>query len=238
MSSWFGGKSKTEWKVDGLESPTTDDELKALCDKNFEEIINFCEDDSDDWTFFHESPPVSLYSCAIDGWAIKAIKSKARMQGSPEEIIHLVWGATLEERKEYMDVVELERLKSMGPDSDVVYLNHAAPAPGVSSRDFVLLRCMRPLENDSDKKTLVYASISINLEEKPFTKATRGATKSGMMVTESDEEGYCDVVMVNLVDPKGWVPSFVVNAFSKSAAQKLIDIDKYLTRKRGEENSE
>jgi hypothetical protein len=109
----------------------------------------------------------------------------------------------------------------------------------VSNRDFLTLRNVYPHDGDS----VLIVSQSVNLEKKPFkantvvssymgrqcslTQAQRATTRNARLFTPIEgEPGSYRLTLVDHVDPRGNVPSFLVNMFKKKAAEAILKMDK------------
>ena len=116
--------------------------------------------------------------------------------------------------KDWIDsVVEARILHEVSPTEYIMY-SHVATPVGMSDRDFVTNVTMML---DGTKKSLAVRMRSVDDAAAPTTGFVRGELKdSWFRLTAIDGGARTHVVAEIHCDPKGSVPSFIVNRFQKS----------------------
>lgn len=127
-------------------------------------------------------------------------------------------------QKIYPDMLENKVVREINNNTHVVLSQFKAPFP-TGKREFVMLKFREVLENGSH----VITSCSINFESVPFSSGfTRGIAKTAMLVTPLNEENKIKVVKIDFVDPKGWIPAFVLNWVKGKSIDAINKMQGYL----------
>ena len=136
-----------------------------------------------------------------------------------------LFDSSLEKKQKiYVDMLENKVLQDIDDNNHIVLSRFKAPFP-TSRREFVMLKSREVLEDGSHLIT----SCSINYEGTPFsTGFVRGAAMTGMLVTPLLDENKIKVVKIDYVDPKGWIPAFVLNWVKGKSIENINKMQGYL----------
>jgi hypothetical protein len=104
--------------------------------------------------------------------------------------------------------------------TEVGYYSAKMPAT-VSNRDFCNLRTWRANLETNEFIIFNYSVIHPDCpEKKGFVRAR--SLKSGYLVT-ANAEGGCDFYYYSQSDPKGWIPTWVINMLMTKLPPKILD---------------
>jgi len=202
-------------KIPKLEpsDPSYNDFLE-MAEKGFESMYKEFNLD-EGWVDYGEVDGIRVHSKDIPNEPIRCFRGKGIIHATAEVIrLHLVqldlrpyWDEMFIGGSFLMEITESVRL---------VYYKFSAPWP-VTSRDFVVCAGEKLLEDGT------YLSVvhSVEREEFPDIEGfVRGyLSYSGFVVKpiENDADGRprCEVTYLAQVDPKGWIPTLVVNLVNK-----------------------
>eukprot|EP01094_Clydonella_sp_ATCC50884_P024273 TRINITY_DN6041_c0_g1_i1.p1 TRINITY_DN6041_c0_g1~~TRINITY_DN6041_c0_g1_i1.p1 ORF type:complete len:242 (-),score=43.61 TRINITY_DN6041_c0_g1_i1:173-898(-) len=227
--SWLWGEQQAEgpavveWKYDDLPTPTSDDEFRALavaCKQRIEPWIRGPEG----WTMVDEDQAtgVKLWEREVVGTEFHALKCSGIINyASVEDVVHLFWSASLEERQKLApELLEGGVLRTI--DEGRLKLSFARfQTPFViANREFVSYRAR---ENLDDGSIFLYGE-SVNCKERPFSPdAVRSVVLNAVLLEPIEDGGEPAVRMtsVDMVDPRGWVPAAIVNLFKKKPMERM-----------------
>jgi len=149
------------------------------------------------------------------------VRAKGIIPAGPEEILALVSDL---ERKKLWDpmFVEGRVVKEFTPDLKVNYQHFYAPWP-VSHRDFVF---MSAVHREADG-TIVYTGTSIDLPWMPDVSGlVRGEMVRGGFILRPLGDRETKVTYLVHVDPRGMLPTMIVNKFQRSQTANVYKIKK------------
>ena len=138
-------------------------------------------------------------------------------------IVKHLYSPTYQERKIlYTDLIDYKIIENIDDNIHVSYSKFKMPF-GVTDRDFLTVRAIHELDDGN----CIIVIRSINRKDILYDpNAVRGI---------SDIDIHCQVVdngiivvMVNRIDPKGWLPYAVINKFKKNAGDPLINMKNIL----------
>jgi hypothetical protein len=155
---------------------------------------------------------IVLYRKEVPGSPVIAFRGEGVVDAPMIKVASII----LDHRRapEWMDSLVESRVVRTISDSEYVEFNHFHAPPMVSDRDFVSDVRTR-VDPASHSLTLVYRGIED--PSIPVGKRVRGQVISSVFVLTSIEHGQKTRVRAELhVDPKGWLPKFLVN-FSQKA---------------------
>ena len=149
------------------------------------------------------------------------VRAKGIIPASPEAIFALV--SDLDRKKQWDPMfVEGRVVKEFSPEVKVNYQRFYAPWP-VSHRDFVFMSVLRR-EPDG---TIVFAGSSIDIPSLPDVSGlVRGEMVRGGFILRPHGEGETRVTYIVHVDPRGMLPTMIVNKFQKSQTANVYKIKK------------
>lgn len=211
------GSSKDEWEYRELESPQNKKEYQkvgrsALRDRR--ELL-----DSDGWEIVSEaSDPDSINiekKIGDDsGVAMVRVTGYAKIddERTIKDLAHSLFDPSEKLQKKMYDSVDsYEKTHTI---SDNLLIGHTiAKVSGISNREFVALRT---IEENSDGSYLVVVQ-SINHPDYLHTSsAVRGTFRNGIELTPVTDS-IVQIRAVEHVNPKGWVPGFIINSFIADA---------------------
>jgi hypothetical protein len=107
------------------------------------------------------------------------------------------------------ELLEWKVVKSINDNTVVLYTGHSTPI-GVTNRETLVVRGW-----DEENGTIYIYSVSVNDPEVPSVDGrVRSVVHVGGWIIEPVEDGSkCNVTRVFQLDPKGSIPSFVVNMY-------------------------
>jgi hypothetical protein len=131
--------------------------------------------------------------------------------------------ADLEEKRRVDDtLISHDILKRIG-DNTVVTLSKYKTPFGVTNREFLAIRAVRTL---TDGSTLIVVQ-SINSPDHPFTSGyVRGTCASATLIVATEDPNKHIITTVDHIEPKGWIPTMIVNQYKKKVAAKLEAIQR------------
>jgi len=190
-------------------------QFKPDTDEDFENFVKAC-DSTDNWKSVHEDAKVKVWEQKSSNSSINIIRIWTQF----EKVDALTLYDTLhdpEYRTTWDDhMVEGYNIEQIDSNNDVGY--YSAKGMGtVSGRDFVNQRAWRVKEGEYIIKN--HSVITTKQpEKKGFVRAWSHMT--GYLVRKQGDG--CTLIYYTQTDPKGWIPSFVVNSVTKNFAPKNI----------------
>ena len=169
------------------------------------------------WEFVSQKEGIKVFRKAFPGSQIKGVGGEALMEGSIGKILWLLQDH--ERKHEWIDAfLEAKTLSEAGPLENVQYSLFSLPFP-VSNRDFVFrnLYSVDPATN-----SVIIDVKSVTSKEQPERE---GIVRGEILVGRYFLTPMGDKTLLQaeyLADPKGFLPSWVVNIFQKQWPYKTL----------------
>lgn len=152
------------------------------------------------------------------------LKCTGVIKTSPEKLLHFFLNASISDRKKMTpNLSKYEIIKEFAPDIHLLHYVYKAPFP-VKSRDFCLKRF---IHREKDNALICGVSI-IDDNLPPLDKYIRGEIIMSGFYFEGLGEGETRVTSLVYLDPKGWIPGFVVKASKNGELAELKNLAKFL----------
>lgn len=220
MFGLFGSSNSSanqEWEYVDLPSPQTTEEYEELASNTLDKRLR--QINSSGWSNLktaESNDGVSIETKPVEGSDIVMVRVRGTVNLRPgqtiDDILMTLHEPTLSQKKElYHSVVDYEILNRI--DDRTHISRTVAQTTGISDREFINIRTYI-LQPDGSYLLGVQA---INYKSFPFDAyAVRGTSNSGILIEEINES-TAQITSVDHIDPKGWVPVFVVDSFLGSA---------------------
>eukprot|EP00759_Apiculatamorpha_spiralis_P010931 PhF_6_TR18119/c0_g1_i1/m.26935 len=177
------------------------------------------EFDTPGWTpiaFTDSNGDIILLEKGAPDSSITCVLGRGTLPATPQEVHKLLNTCAFDLRKTYdTQLADMKILEEFG-SSAVMYFLYNSPAMMVSKRDFLVLR-----GNVQEGDVWKHWGHSVNYKDcVPGSGAVRGFSRT--MYRLSPKEGnQCVVEYVQLVDPKGWIPTKLVNSQKVTVGERL-----------------
>jgi len=184
-------------------------------DGDFDEFVRSCED-MEGWKSVHEEGNMKVWDKKSDKSSINIIKIWAHFKNTDPLVLYDVLHDP-EYRVTWDDhMVEGYNIQQIDANNDVGYYS-AKGMFTVSGRDFCNQRAWRVKGDEYIIKnhSVIHPKCP---EKKGFVRAW--SFNTGYLIKKNDEG--CTIYYYTQTDPKGWIPSSVVNTVTKKFAPKNI----------------
>lgn len=151
-------------------------------------------------------------------------KAVGIVEHSLEKILEFVNPSSLDVMKENdPEILDFVVKKKINDSVQVIYSAHATPIT-VSTRELLYVRCVKKYD---DK--VVVSGTSINMKDEPTVdKRVRAAIYSSGWIIEPLEENKCRLTRILQLDPKGSIPTMIVNSYKKKTAAAISRVRQQL----------
>jgi len=190
-------------------------EFKPDSDEDFDNFVKACES-TEGWNVVHEENNIKVWDMKSENSAVNIVKIWAHFESVEPLLLYDVLHDP-EFRTTWDDhMVEGYNLQQIDPNNDVGYYSAKGMAT-VSGRDFVNQRAWRVRGDEYVIKnhSVIHPKCP---PKKGFVRAFSFMT--GYLIRK--HEKGCTLLYYTQTDPKGWIPTFVVNKVTKSFAPKNI----------------
>jgi len=193
---------------------------KLAIDEDFDSFVRACTDHTG-WSLVYEEADTGLkvWDQKASDSAINIVKLYAEFKGIPALTLYDVlhdpeYRSTWDE-----NMIEGHLIEQLDPYNDVGYYSAKVPSP-VANRDWVNQRMWR--EKPSTEYVIMNHSVPHEKmpEKKGFVRAN--SIMSGYYVLPL-ANGSCSLTYLTQNDPRGWIPSWLVNKVTKSFAPKIVE---------------
>ncbi len=180
-------------------------------------LLSFFMTSANAWDFMYEKDGIKVYRRTIKGSPIVGFRGETIIYNQPEKVLAVLMDN--DHRLEWVDRLEQsDILKRISEKEYIVYQVFGLPWP-LSKRDFVYRGV---LTVDESKKSIVVRMQSVEHKDAPETVGVRADLKSSMYRITPIGQFMTKFEVEIHSDPKGLIPSFVVNLVQKSWPYKTL----------------
>eukprot|EP00747_Dinoflagellata_sp_TGD_P085454 gnl/TRDRNA2_/TRDRNA2_162892_c0_seq1.p1 gnl/TRDRNA2_/TRDRNA2_162892_c0~~gnl/TRDRNA2_/TRDRNA2_162892_c0_seq1.p1 ORF type:complete len:247 (+),score=49.41 gnl/TRDRNA2_/TRDRNA2_162892_c0_seq1:32-772(+) len=183
---------------------------------------------NDGWTFKASQDSVNIYIKRVPGKALMCFKGQSRLSAHGKGLKWLIDGiATPEERPKWDETCISGRLvERYPPFYSSSYYQIQSPAPIISNRDLLVIGRMR-FEEDGG---VLLGVESLELPSIPQAKSfVRCQMEGGYIFRPTEDPDIFNVTFAGAVDPKGWIPGWVVDFITWKQGLTLAKYAAYLS---------
>jgi hypothetical protein len=222
MFSWNNVENKWKDLTEFAQTPESIEDYESLSKESLDKTLETIY--SHGWTELSMTGCVLIEEKPVPGSDITAIRTSTILQNVDfEKVVKVIFTPTKEERKLiYKELIDQQIIQIISPTINVSKSQFDAGYSIVAHREFIVLKSVRLLIDNS----LIISTISINRQDIPFTpEFVRGTINSHIHIMPlNDPPNSVKIVSINHVDPRGWIPYPVINAFKGRAGEWLNNI--------------
>lgn len=168
------------------------------------------------WELMRQDEGIHVYRAKMAGSDIYGFRGEATIKAPIEKIYDVL--ADREHRKDWVDRLSLNKeLAKVNDNEVIVYQSFNLPWP-IANRDFVY----KAKSQRTDDDTVVITLASTEYEEAPETIGVRAHLYHSKYVLKSLGPKQTKVMVEIHTDPKGSLPSWLVNLIQKSWPSKTL----------------
>jgi len=224
MFGWFGGGTKENAEAPTfpeIPSPVTKEDFEKVSQNMEKEIIDHVSN-IESYTFVQETEGVKVYEKIQPDSAVHLIIVVGSIDISAKQLAEGLWNPNLEKRQKWdNDLIEFQIKEEIADHLHIMYQVYSAPTP-VAPREVVALRAFK----EKDGAYTVWGG-SINYASvKGFSNYVRAVAKVSGWMIQPEGANKAKVFHLVQVDPKGWIPPFVVNSTKTKPALRIIGLRK------------
>jgi len=172
---------------------------------------------ANDWEFMHKKDGIKVYRKNIEGSPIVGFRGETVIYSQPEKVLAVLMDNVY--RTEWVDRLEKsEILERISPREYIVYQVFKLPWP-LSKRDFVY---KGKLIVDKKDKSILVVMGSVEHPEAPKTVGVRAELITSRYRIKPLGKYMTGFEVEIHSDPKGLIPSFIVNLVQKSWPYKTL----------------
>ncbi len=222
MLSFFAGSDEPQWKYDELQT-LSDGNVEQISDKSMKDRFEWINEKSGEngWSVYAVESDVTIEEKDINNSGIPLIRATKILKNVDiNKISDLVFDSSLEEKQELSDEILLhEKIKTFTDKCHLARSIYKIPFLGISDREFLALRTR--VVNDNDGSVLIGVE-SVNNEDNKFDgQCVRGISICATYLKPIPDSNDCKIVTLDLINPKGAIPTFVINSYKKKAAFRI-----------------
>jgi len=215
---------------------TTLESVKDVTEKAFADLLAVFENKDEGWKPVKVKHGVQLNSKSTEESAIHRFNGRCIVECSDIDWLFKAVAGIVYMKELDPSTVTCTILHSFDEDHDIIYIRYTAGVPLVSDRDFVYLENRKQL--DDGTKLLVGYSVE-DPDDKHTSDCVRGVVHvSGYAMRPGKEPGTIEVLYQLQIDPKGWLPIWLVNMLFLDNSIQVFDNMRNLIKKHKKEGKE
>ena len=224
------------WKYDELSTPITNEQYIDLANHAVEQRLSWLYGGIiDGWHAIHtigndnnNNNYVLIEELKLDTSKIDVVRASTVLENvNMDDVVRFYYDGDLNERQKVDPDIMYHNYVEKITDNILVFHSQYKTPFGVTKREFVAMRILTPLENGGFLITIH----SINRQDIPFSKDfVRGVSNSSTLLLPQ-KDGKIQITTVDHIDPKGWIPTMIINNYKKKAGNKLLQIQKVYQKK-------
>eukprot|EP01104_Vermistella_antarctica_P020908 TRINITY_DN9156_c0_g1_i1.p1 TRINITY_DN9156_c0_g1~~TRINITY_DN9156_c0_g1_i1.p1 ORF type:complete len:286 (+),score=33.32 TRINITY_DN9156_c0_g1_i1:50-859(+) len=228
-----------------LATPKTKEEYINLTDTTYDYLLPFLisQDGWESIGVFDDDPDIRIFRRDDLGESVNGVRIVCTLPVDPKKAIEIVCGGTTEDRQKWdADMIERSIRKVIDDDHKLVRIRYGLPFPitnreflYVASRRFVALNLDNPgakVEEEDIDAPLSYINVTVSIncdEHRADPNYVRGVNRSLQVFTPvKGDPNKTMVSRIFVVDPKGLIPSWVVNQSTKKGGYTVMNLKKYM----------
>jgi len=222
MWGWMtGGEENAQAPVyPELETPINKQDYENLAAKLEKDLIAHVDGISS-FHLIQDQDGVALYDKILGDSPVHLVAVVGNIPVAPKAIADGLWAVNLERRKRWdHDLLDYQVKEEITPSIQVVFQLYSAPT-GVAPREVVAIRA---LKEKAGTYIIWGGSINYALVKGNSANIRAAAYVSGWVIQPI--ESGSKIFHIVQVDPKGWIPPFVVNSSKLKPASRLIELRK------------
>uniref|UniRef100_A0A7S4MT69 START domain-containing protein n=1 Tax=Vannella robusta TaxID=1487602 RepID=A0A7S4MT69_9EUKA len=201
-----------------------DAHIKAV-DDTMDSLQKLCTSD-DDWEYLNDKKDVKIHLRHVEDSAVVMLRGVTTIPKTPEEILKCT--EDLESRKAWDELfIEGSVVKELDENHQVIHFKFKSPSMMVTNRDFVMARAVKRC----DDGTILSNHVSVVDDDAPDAKGfVRGDVFASGYWLKPNGDGTSTAAYVVQIDPKGWIPTAIVNVVAKKQPLVLAKMREYLAK--------
>jgi len=230
MFGWGSSKQVEEKESHTVPEPSSEEEWAALYESSWKLLKEFAGS-MDGWDKVSDDQGFTLYEKPIAGAEQHLVKTEGSLNVSVQKALDTVYDTNIETRKKWDTEVEFYNIVEKINDKMILaHIGFHTPFP-VTCRDFATLRCTAA-DDDGTRYMWTVSVVNSNIPVHKDGKYVRGVIiVSGFVIKPIDgESDKCSITNVNQVDPKGWIPGWVVNMGKGKSLGRMTGLKKVVER--------
>jgi len=171
---------------------------------------------------------VKIHLRQVEDSAVVMLRGVATIPGSPEDILKCT--EDLESRKQWDELfISGSVVKQIDDNHQLIHFKFKSPSMVVTNRDFLMARAVRKC----DDGVILSNHVSVVSDEDcPDCKGfVRGEVFASGYWIKPNDDNTSTVAYVVQIDPKGWIPTAIVNIVAKKQPLVLAKMRDYLSKK-------
>ena len=202
----------------------SDEQWKQVVDSSMDRLKQLATSD-DGWKLDKEKSGVVIHHRYSEDSPIVMMRGKTTIAASAEDVLKCT--EDYETRKKWDELFNGgEVLKTIDDSHQVITLKFKSPSMVVSNRDFVMARAVKKEGN-----VILSNHVSVPYPDHGEQKGyVRGEIDVSGYVIEPLDNGKCSCTYVVQLDPKGWVPTVVVNTVASKQPMVLAKLRDHLQK--------
>ena len=170
------------------------------------------------WERIRSEDGILVYKKEVEGSSFVAFRGEGNVDGELLRVGSVIVDVPRE--KEWLDSVVEARILRKVSDTEYIMYSHLGTPIGMSDRDFVN---DVTIQADPVAQTVTFRMRSVDDPSAPKTGFVRAKLIDSSFVISTAGEGKTHVVAEIHCDPKGSIPSFIVNMFQRSWGYNTIE---------------
>eukprot|EP00339_Tiarina_fusa_P015843 CAMPEP_0117023768 /NCGR_PEP_ID=MMETSP0472-20121206/17710_1 /TAXON_ID=693140 ORGANISM="Tiarina fusus, Strain LIS" /NCGR_SAMPLE_ID=MMETSP0472 /ASSEMBLY_ACC=CAM_ASM_000603 /LENGTH=205 /DNA_ID=CAMNT_0004729991 /DNA_START=70 /DNA_END=687 /DNA_ORIENTATION=- len=201
------------------------DLIKAV-DNTIDSLQKLCTSD-DDWTFVNEKKEVKIHLRHVEESAVVMLRGVTTIPCTPDDILKCT--EDLESRKSWDELfIEGNVVRELDDAHQIIHFKFKSPSMMVTNRDFVMARAVKR----NDDGVILSNHVSVVVDDCPDAKGfVRGDVFASGYWIKPNGDGTSTVAYVVQIDPKGWIPTAIVNVVAKKQPLVLAKMRDFLAKK-------
>jgi hypothetical protein len=218
-----------DWKYENIPTPKTDEDYKKLIDAVFNQRLRWIKD-YPRWNKIEDRNDLTLREIYVNNSDFPIYCTSGILHNvNIDDIAKLFYNSEYEEKKViFEDLIsqEITNLKEI-KNAHVINSKYSASF-GVSNREILGVKAIR--KYDTGGYFIVVQSI--NKESIPFSNLyVRAIAQCATVLRPINDDKDVEIININHIDPKGWIPSFLVTMFRNKQFTSIEKIQEIYGKK-------
>lgn len=164
-----------------------------------------------------EEKDIQLEEYIKQGSSISTLKTTSILRVNISKLCNLLYNPTLDEKRQYdVNMLNQKIIRRFEDGKEIILLHLKSPSKFINDREILYVK-----KRIIEEGYILILFKSVDIEEVKVKNGFIRGNISGCYYLENMNDNEVKMISIVTFDPKGWIPSFILNFFKNNEIQKM-----------------